>query len=139
MTNYANITIVRDTRNPRASVRRVDVDQCIEIARSAAVDTGALALYCENGGTVANAYKWRADADYVGVLAHPDGRVWVWATRERASQRPYGTPMSDQGTAVRVWGERARSAFTTRPNVGHTTIARAFLAADLLDEVVEAA
>lgn len=135
LTDYANVTFVTHTLNCNASKRTVDVAECIEVARGAAVDTGTLVLYVANGGTVPRSYKWRADCDYVGVLAHPDGRVWVWAIRDRAAVRSYGSPMGDEGTAVRIWGESARTAFRARDNAGLVTVYRAQLAARLLREV----
>ena len=131
LTDFSNVTFVAKTTQTNASKRIVDLSECIEVARGAAVDTGTLVLYVANGGTVPHSYRYRADCDYVGVLAHPDGRVWVWALRERAATRSYGSPMGDEGTSVRIWGERARTAFRNRNDAAMTTVYRAQLAAHL--------
>ncbi len=135
LTDFSNVTYVCKSTQCNASKRLVDVSECIEVARGAAVDTGTLVLYVANGGTVPLSYRYRADCDYVGVLAHPDGRVWVWAIRERAAIRNYGSPMGDEGTAVRIWGEHARTAFRSRADAGMVTVYRAQLASRILREV----
>jgi hypothetical protein len=43
--------------------------------------------------------------------------------------------MGDEGTAVRIWGEGARTAFRQRNDAAMTTVYRAQLAARLLREV----
>ncbi len=135
LTDYSNVTFVAKTTQVNASKRTVDMTECIEVARNAAVDIGTLVLFVANGGTVPHSYRYRADCDYVGVLAHPDGHVWVWALRDRAAVRSYGSPMGDEGTAVRIWGERARTAFRNRNDAAMTTVYRAQLAARLIREV----
>jgi hypothetical protein len=52
LVNYSNVTFVVKTTQVNASKRTVDVSECIEVARGAAVDTGTLVLFVANGGTV---------------------------------------------------------------------------------------
>lgn len=72
-----------------------------EAAAALALATGRDVTTQADGGAVPNSYKYRADADHVRVIAHPDGTSTVTATRARARHLSYG----DSGGWQDMWIE----------------------------------
>lgn len=72
--------------HPRArerTIHKIDASWA-EVAAALARATGRTVTTCADGGAVPGAYRYRAEADWVQVTAHPSGEADVCAARIRA-------------------------------------------------------
>lgn len=80
------ITIVGPAQLPRLRVRRVDEYAIAASAIEHARNFRAITIRCVHGGTVANAYRYRADTECVLVCALPHGDAVIWLARVTANK-----------------------------------------------------
>lgn len=78
-----NIVVFIEPVRPRLRERRVE--PCIEETAAEARRLGRWRFHVQNGGSVANAYRYPADTEVALVIAAPDGRVAMGYGRTRAN------------------------------------------------------
>jgi len=101
------VQIIRVSSIPRLRVRRVDEKAAVRWAVVAAKEQRRPVIDVEHGGTVANAYKHKADTEAVFVVAFPNGDAYCEVNRVSANKA------SEAGVAAAAF-EGARPLFDGR-------------------------
>lgn len=91
---FADDISTRFATGTRLKVRRVDERKLAIRAVAQAVADNKFVYQLKHGGSVANAYSYRADTEGCLVTATPDGKVCCWFRRLNANKVTHGGVLS---------------------------------------------